>query len=176
MDWMISTLIPRLLSTTLKPSCTDVLLWLRRKEPQIRPKVDLELVLEAVKVEALRCNFLLRREAIFNYDIQYCRTTRRTAWENEAIALKIGEIEAHTHLKSTRNLKNVGEKYITLCIFWGRSCVWKSAKGSRLHYASGSGVGKSTVITATLGTVVAHCSDDHIKELKQDFFFCLLSR
>lgn len=96
MDWMISTLIPRLLSTTLKPSCTDVLLWLRRKEPQIRPKVDLELVLEAVKVEALRCNFLLRREAIFNYDIQYCRTTRRTAWENEAIALKIGEIEAHT--------------------------------------------------------------------------------
>ena len=54
--------------------------------------------------------------------------------------------------------------------------MWKSAKGSRLHYASGSGVGKSTVITATLGTVVAHCSDDHIKELKQDFFFCLLSR
>ena len=69
MDWMISTLIPRLLSTTLKPSWTDVLLWLRRKEPQMRPKVDLELVLEAVKVEALRCNFLLRREAIFNYDI-----------------------------------------------------------------------------------------------------------
>ena len=66
---MISTLIPLLLSTILNPSATEVLLWLLLKEPQMRPNVDLELVLEAVRVEALRCNFLLRREAIFNYVI-----------------------------------------------------------------------------------------------------------
>ena len=54
---------------------------------------------------------------------------------------KIGEIEA---------LENPEKSSVYSCVFWGRSCVWKSAKGSRLHYASGSGVGKSTVITATL--------------------------
>ena len=58
---------------------------------------------------------------------------------------KIGEIEALENPEKSSVYSSTAS-----CVFWGRSCVWKSAKGSRLHYASGSGVGKSTVITATL--------------------------
>ena len=61
MDLMISTtLILPLSSTTLKPSATELLDWLRLKEPQIRPKVealevDSDEIDEAVKVLAERC-------------------------------------------------------------------------------------------------------------------------
>ena len=70
---MISTLIlPPSRPMTLKPSETELLLWLLRNEPQIRLNVeDLEedddVIDVEVKVLALRCKefFLFFLEAIF---------------------------------------------------------------------------------------------------------------